>query len=364
MRSPGQLLILVFVLPLGSLLPPVGHAQGADNSKTTTSEAPQKLLQTWENKLNSGFTRDELRRGTQHLWAIREGRPGTDLATQATELTFRLLDEGGPLFVDRGGEQVRLMEAKYRQVGLDEPVKARLLKYVPRFAQPPIKEWRRVAEQSGVPVVQQTALLEIAGRHARLNRYDRTGTLLDTLAAEHGLTPAHPRHGDQIKTLRREIEKFSVGGRLPPLRAPSLAGDTIDIADMDGTVRLLYFYGSTCGICVQMYPTLNRLHAKYDRDRFRLIGIPLDALNGWVSKPKYPEFMEKHGIEWPQVWMKDKNLFDAYNVGAYGTAMLLNREGTLVWLGRDGPIDATNSLEGASLTESVAQLVESAGSDS
>jgi thiol-disulfide isomerase/thioredoxin len=316
------------------------------------------LTETWEQKLQSGATRTELRRGVERLWAVRHERPGTDAAAEATTFAFRLLAEGGPLFTDRDGKQVRLMETKYRQVGLDEPVKAQLLKYVPRFAQPPIQEWRRVAERSDVPAVQQAALLEIASRHARLNRYGQTGALLDTLAAEYGLPPAHPRHGDQIETLRREVERFGVGGRLPPLRAPSLAGDTIDTAEMEGTVRLLYFYGSTCGACVQTYPTLNRLHAEYDRDRFRLIGIPLDALNGWISKPKYPDFMEKHGIEWPQVWMEDKNLFDAYNVGAYGTAMLLGRDGQLVWLGRSDPIDAVATLEEKPLPKAVATLLE------
>lgn len=336
---------------------PDALAQRTDQ-RSTSGEALQELKATWEQKLRSGATRTELRRGVDRLWAVRDEQPETDAAAEATTLAFRLLAEGGPLFVDRDGDRVRLMEAKYRRVGLDEPVKARLLKYVPRFAQPPIEEWRRVAEQSDVPAVQQTALLEIAGRHARLNRYGRTGALLDTLAAEYGLTADHPRHGDQVKTLRREIERFGVGGRLSPLRAPSLAGDTIDTAEMSGTVRLLYFYGSGCGICVQKYPTLNRLHAKYDRDRFRLIGIPIDALNGWISKSKYPDFMEKHGIQWPQVWMKEKNLFDEYNVGAYGTAMLVGRDGRLVWLGRSGPIDAVATLEGKPLPKALATLLE------
>lgn len=318
----------------------------------------QDLKATWEQKLQSGATRTELRRGVDRLWAVREERPGTDAAAEATTLAFRLLAEGGPLFVDRDGERVRLMEAKYRQVGLDEPVKARLLTYVSQFSRPPIKEWRRVAEQSEAPVVRQAALLETAGRHAMMNRYDRAEGLLDTLAAEYSVTEAHPRHGDQIKMLRRDVERFGVGGRLPPLRAPSLAGDTIDTAEMNGAVRLLYFYGSTCGICVQTYPTLNRLYAEYDRDQFRLIGIPLDALNGWIPKSKYPEFMEKHGIEWPQVWMKEKNLFDEYNVGAYGTAMLVGRDGRLVWLGRDGPIDAVAALEEEPLSKAVATLLE------
>jgi peroxiredoxin len=352
--------LLPLLLGASLLSAALGFAPGALAQRTDSNspETFQDLKETWEQKLQSGAIRTELRRGVERLWAVRHERPGTDAAAEATTLAFRLLAEGGPLFTDRDDKQVRLMETKYRQVGLDEPVKAQLLKYVPRFTQSPIQDWRQVAERSDVPAVQQAALLEIAGRHARLNRYGRTAALLDTLDREYGLTPAHPRHGDQIKTLRREVERFGVGGRLPPLRAPSLAGDTIDTAEMDGTVRLLYFYGSTCGICVQTYPTLNRLYAEYDRDQFRLIGIPLDALNGWIPRSKYPEFMEKQGIEWPQVWMKDKNLFDEYNVGAYGTAMLLDREDTLVWLGRDGPIDAVATLEGKPLPKTLATLLE------
>lgn len=354
--------LLSFLLSAAFLSASMGPAADVLAQKTNQRSAPPETFQAfkdrWEQKLRSGFTREELKRGVERLWAVRHKRPGTDAAAEATTLAFRLLAEGGPFFTDRGGERVRRMEAKYRQVGLDEPVKAQLQKYVPHFSRPPIEEWRRVAEQSEAPVVQQAALLEMAGRHARMNRYGRTGALLDTLAAEYGLTAAHPRHGDQIEALRREIDQFGVGGRLPRLRAPSLAGDTIDTAEMHGTVRLLYFYGSTCGTCVQTYPTLNRLYAEYDRDQFRLIGIPLDALNGWIPRSKYPEFMEKQGIEWPQVWMKDKNLFDEYNVGAYGTAMLIGRNGRLVWLGRDGPIDAVATLEGKPLPKAVATLLE------
>ncbi len=51
-------------------------------------------------------------------------------------------------------------------------------------------------------------------------------------------------------------------------------------------------------------------------------------------------------------------VFDDYNVEVLGATLLLDRDGTLVWVGRDNPAVAIDSLEGQSLTKTVASLVE------
>jgi cytochrome oxidase Cu insertion factor (SCO1/SenC/PrrC family) len=319
-------------------------------------EAYQQLKQKWEEKLQVAFTRDEVRRGIDRFWNIRAKAPGSEVAVEATIEAFRLLEAGSPIFIERGSTKVRLSEVKYSQIGPDDPAKGHVLRYVPSFSKEPVEEWRRVAEQSSTSSVQQAALFHIASRYHTRNHYDQASDLLDTLSVQYGVTKEHSRYGDRVAQMRQEIEQFRVGTRIPSLRASALTGDSIDTAKMQGTVRLLFFYGSTCGTCVEKYPILNRLYQKYDRTAFRLVGIPADPDTGWMTKSEFQSFMEEYGINWPQTW--EEGILDEYNIGALGTGMLLDRTDKLVWLGRSGEIDATKKLAGYSLPRAVAELLE------
>jgi thiol-disulfide isomerase/thioredoxin len=348
-RLLGAFLCSVLLVALPGIEAPV-FAQSSGPMETY-----ERLKQRWDEKQHEGITRAELKRGVERFWTLRETHPGTEAAAKATKEAFRLLNRGRPFFVDREGQSVSLMQVKFGQVGVNEPVKAQLLQYVPHFSDTPLKEWRHIGQQSERPSVRAAALFQVARHNHRYSRYEKAESQLDSLSVQYGVAEDHPRYGSEIAAMRRDIERFAVGRVLPPLRSETLSGDSIDTRDLRGTVTLLYFYGSTCGACIPEYPVLNRLHAKYNPQVFRLIGIPADA-SGLLTKAEFRDFMKKYDIDWPQAW--EAGLLEQYNVFGMPTAMLLNRTGQVVWLGRTKVIDAVSELEGLELSQAVASLAE------
>ena len=121
-------------------------------------------------------------------------------------------------------------------------------------------------------------------------------------------------------------EPLAEGTPAPDWSLPSLAGDTVRLADLRGKIVLIDFFYKSCIPCCAVLPTLQDLHKKYKDSGFVMIGIdPYDD----TKKDEMADFLAKRGITYT-VLFSDRGLPEAYHVSSYPTLFFINRKGKIV----------------------------------
>ncbi len=110
-----------------------------------------------------------------------------------------------------------------------------------------------------------------------------------------------------------------------PFAAETIRGDTVRLADHQGTVVLLEFWGTWCPPCIGDLPYLQQAYDTYADQGFEIIGVANDQYRALIS------FLLEHEISWTQVHDPGGNLMRSY-LGpqpryAYPTAILIDEEG-------------------------------------
>lgn len=135
---------------------------------------------------------------------------------------------------------------------------------------------------------------------------------------------------NKLNDISRKLGLLQVGVTLPEFEEKMINRQIINNEDLHGKFTFIYFFGSTCGSCVSMYPLLNKIQKNYDSNKFRIIGVGHDwqAEYGFRTEKEYHEFSKKYGIEWQQI-SKNK-LWKEFNTSRLSTGLLVNPEGVLV----------------------------------
>lgn len=112
-----------------------------------------------------------------------------------------------------------------------------------------------------------------------------------------------------------------------PFAAETIRGETVRLADYEGSVVLLEFWGTWCPPCVGDVPYLQEAYATYADEGFDIIGVANDQYRDLI------DFLLEHEISWTQVHDPGGNLMRAY-LGpqpryAYPTALLIDDTGTV-----------------------------------
>ena len=121
-------------------------------------------------------------------------------------------------------------------------------------------------------------------------------------------------------------EPLAEGTPAPDWSLPTLAGDTMHLADLKGKVVLIDFFYKSCAPCCAALPALQSLHEKYKDRGFVMIGI--DPYDG-TKKDEMADFLAKRGITYT-VLFSDRELPEAYHVSAYPTLFFIDRKGKIV----------------------------------
>lgn len=127
------------------------------------------------------------------------------------------------------------------------------------------------------------------------------------------------KHEKTVKPLGR-------GKRAPEWTLPTIAGDSISLADLRGKIVLIDFFYKSCAPCCAALPTLQRMHEKYKEQGVVVIGIdPYDD----PVKADMADFIEKRSVGYTVVF-SDRELPQKYRVTGYPTLFFINREGKIV----------------------------------
>jgi len=121
-------------------------------------------------------------------------------------------------------------------------------------------------------------------------------------------------------------ESLPTGDPAPLWSLPSLAGDTVSLADLRGKVVLVDFFYKSCAPCCAALPCLQSLHERYKDKGFVMIGIdPIDD----PVKGKMADFLAKRDVTYT-VLFSDRELPKEYHVSGYPTLYFIDRNGNIV----------------------------------
>lgn len=119
----------------------------------------------------------------------------------------------------------------------------------------------------------------------------------------------------------------------PAFQLTSLAGDTLSLERLRGTVALVDFWATWCVPCRKSMPELSALHERWAARGFTVVGISIDE----DREKEVRRFLQKTPVAYPIV-IDDgaAPAWSDYRVKAVPAAFLVDREGRIVaqWTGR------------------------------
>ena len=137
--------------------------------------------------------------------------------------------------------------------------------------------------------------------------------------------------GDRLVLVPADMEiplkiEITKGEPAPEFAVVDVHGDTLRLSDFRGRHVLLDFWATNCGPCIKDTPELVEIYRAKQAHGLEIIGISTDN-----SREAVLRYVEKNGIEWPQVLeieneTKTKKIYNIGGIPSY------------VWVGPDGVV--------------------------
>ena len=115
-------------------------------------------------------------------------------------------------------------------------------------------------------------------------------------------------------------EKLS--GKAANFTLKSRSGKNIKLSELRGNVIMLNFWASWCGPCRKEMPLLEKIHKKYKRLGFTLLGINVEENTSAAKK-----YLKDVKVSFPILFDKTNKTSKLYNVSAMPTTILIDRNG-------------------------------------
>ena len=130
----------------------------------------------------------------------------------------------------------------------------------------------------------------------------------------------------------------------PALSAADLKGVAVQWDQYRGRIVLLDFWATWCAPCRKSMPELQKLHDRYSKDGFSVLGVSIDE--GGPAKVK--KFLAAKKYSYPIALDSEKTpTWEAYGVKGIPSAYLVDREGNVVaeWRGTVDPAQIESELK-------------------
>jgi peroxiredoxin/Tfp pilus assembly protein PilF len=129
--------------------------------------------------------------------------------------------------------------------------------------------------------------------------------------------PAAERAHQMLLNPRRAREPYA-----PDFSVVTADGQYLSLADLEGKVVLLDFWGTWCPPCVAALPAVRDTQKRLSKDPFVLVSVSSDS-----DESVWRTFIAKNQMTWPQYWDREKKIQQAFDVRAFPTYIVLDQEG-------------------------------------
>ena len=121
----------------------------------------------------------------------------------------------------------------------------------------------------------------------------------------------------------------AVGSPAPDFTLRSNAGKNLKLSEYRGQVVMINFWATWCAPCRQEMPLLNRIHEKYSKTGFRLLGVNVDDKAGNAQA-----MAGKLGVTFPVLFDAEKRVSRLYDVDGMPSTVLIDRNGKVRYIHR------------------------------
>lgn len=115
-----------------------------------------------------------------------------------------------------------------------------------------------------------------------------------------------------------------VGSKVPSFQLMGTDNEKHDIADYEGKVVVLNFWGTFCEPCKREMPAIQRQYDKWQDQGVSVIGINLGE-----SAVTAHSFIREHNLTFLTLFDSDLSIRNRYGVKQYPTTFFINREGRI-----------------------------------
>lgn len=141
------------------------------------------------------------------------------------------------------------------------------------------------------------------------------------------------------------LKNFSVGKKVPEIKAGGVDGKKFKLSDSRGKICVLNFWASWCGPCMQMVPVERALAERMQGKSFTMIGV-----NGDPALPDAKRAMDREKMTWPSFWNGKEGpggpIATTWNVHGWPTIFVLDSDGIIRFKYEGYGNESSNVLNG------------------
>lgn len=135
----------------------------------------------------------------------------------------------------------------------------------------------------------------------------------------------------------QDYRAVQVGDQAPALAAPSVDGDTVRLAALQGSAVLLNVWATWCPPCREEMPGLQALHERYAARGLRVLGVSIDSKG---AESAIRRFMEDHGITFTILHDASETVARQFRTIGVPETYLIDVDGRIAhrWIGSFDPL--------------------------
>jgi thiol-disulfide isomerase/thioredoxin len=138
---------------------------------------------------------------------------------------------------------------------------------------------------------------------------------------------AEIRDEERITRKKEILEARATHPQAPPgFELKTIDGEVVGLADLEGKVAVINFWGIWCGWCVIELPDFQKIHERYANDP----AVSILTINSGDNPDEVPPWMEEKGFTFP-VLFDDGYVNSAAGINLFPTTWFLDRQGRLAF---------------------------------
>lgn len=119
----------------------------------------------------------------------------------------------------------------------------------------------------------------------------------------------------------------NVAAKAPNFTLKSASGKNMKLSELRGQVVLLNFWASWCGPCRKEMPLLDKLHNKYKKLGFTVLGVNVEENTRQAKK-----LLREIPVKFPVLFDTRNKTSKLYKVSAMPSTVMIDRDGNMRYL--------------------------------